>query len=109
MKWSICRMMMSLLKSALITFPIREWCRQIPTLRLWAANMQDVNWNDLRVFLAVATAGQIGRAAHALKVDPTTLGRRLRRLEQHLEVTLFERTQGTCCQRLADLSTAQKS
>lgn len=54
--------------------------------------MQDVNWNDLRVFLAVATAGQIGRAAHALKVDPTTLGRRLRRLEQHLEVTLFERT-----------------
>jgi DNA-binding transcriptional LysR family regulator len=54
--------------------------------------MQDINWNDLRVFLAVATAGQIGRAAHALKVDPTTLGRRLRRLEQHLEVTLFERT-----------------
>lgn len=54
--------------------------------------MQDVNWNDLRVFLAVATAGQIGRAAHTLKVDPTTLGRRLRRLEQHLEVTLFERT-----------------
>src|SRR5688572_9776801 len=54
--------------------------------------MQDLNWNDVRVFLAVADAGQIGRAAQALKLDPTTLGRRLKRLEQRLEVTLFERT-----------------
>jgi len=54
--------------------------------------MQNLNWNDVRVFLAVAQAGQIGRAASSLKVDPTTLGRRLRRLERHLEVTLFERT-----------------
>lgn len=54
--------------------------------------MQDLNWNDVRVFHAVAQAGQIGRAATMLKVNPTTLGRRLRRLEQHLEVTLFERT-----------------
>ncbi len=54
--------------------------------------MQDLNWNDVRVFLAVADAGQIGRAAQSLKLDPTTLGRRLKRLEQRLEVTLFERT-----------------
>lgn len=54
--------------------------------------MLDLNWNDLRVFLAVAQAGQIARAASALKVDPTTLGRRLRRLESELEVALFERT-----------------
>ncbi|AKQ41674.1 transcriptional regulator, LysR family [Aurantiacibacter atlanticus] len=54
--------------------------------------MQEMNWNDIRVFHAVARAGQISRAAAILKVDPTTLGRRLRRLERHLEVTLFERT-----------------
>ena len=54
--------------------------------------MQDLNWNDVRVFLAVADAGQLGRAAQKLKLDPTTLGRRLKRLEQRLEVTLFERT-----------------
>ncbi|MCB2089577.1 MAG: LysR family transcriptional regulator [Sphingomonadaceae bacterium] len=54
--------------------------------------MRDPNWNDLRVFLAVAQAGQIGRAAARLNLDPTTLGRRIRRLEQQLEVTLFERT-----------------
>ena len=53
--------------------------------------MQDLNWNDVRVFLAVADAGQLGRAAQKLKLDPTTLGRRLKRLEQRLEVTLFER------------------
>ncbi|RXZ64337.1 LysR family transcriptional regulator [Pelagerythrobacter rhizovicinus] len=54
--------------------------------------MQDLNWNDIRVFLTVAEAGQIGRAARALRLDPTTLGRRLRRLERQLEITLFERT-----------------
>ncbi|MEC9067295.1 LysR family transcriptional regulator [Pelagerythrobacter marinus] len=54
--------------------------------------MQDINWNDLRVFLAVAEAGQIARAARTLRLDPTTLGRRLRRLERQLETPLFERT-----------------
>lgn len=53
--------------------------------------MQHLNWNDVRVFVAVAQAGQIGRAAASLRLDPTTLGRRLRRLERHLETTLFER------------------
>ena len=52
----------------------------------------NLNWDDLRVFLAVAQAGQIARAAATLQVDPTTLGRRLRRLESELEATLFERT-----------------
>ena len=54
--------------------------------------MQDIDWTDLRVFLAVAEAGQIGLAARTLGLDPTTLGRRLRRLEQRLDATLFERT-----------------
>jgi DNA-binding transcriptional LysR family regulator len=54
--------------------------------------MQDLNWNDIRVFLAVARVGQVGRAARMLKLDPTTLSRRIKRLEGSLEQTLFERT-----------------
>ncbi len=54
--------------------------------------MQDMDWNDLRAFLAIAESSQIGRAAQRMKVDPTTLGRRIRRLEHRLDTTLFERT-----------------
>jgi len=56
------------------------------------AYAQVVNWNDLQIFLAVARFGQLARAAAALGVDATTVGRRLRRLEQALEQTLFEQT-----------------
>jgi len=51
-----------------------------------------MNWDDLRIFLAVARTGRIGRAAVTLRLDPTTLGRRLKRLETDLECRLFERT-----------------
>lgn len=54
--------------------------------------MQDLNWNDIRVFLAVAEAGKIASAAQALRLDPTTLGRRIKRLEARLQTRLFERT-----------------
>lgn len=49
-----------------------------------------MDWDDLRVFLAVAASGQIARAAQALAIDPTTVGRRLRRLEAALGQALFE-------------------
>jgi DNA-binding transcriptional LysR family regulator len=54
--------------------------------------MQPIAWNDLQDFLAIARAGQLTRAAVRLGVDPTTIGRRLRRLEQRLGQTLFEQT-----------------
>lgn len=54
--------------------------------------MQDLNWDDLRVFKAIADTGQIGKAAQLLHLDPTTLSRRLRRLESQVETPLFERT-----------------
>ena len=54
--------------------------------------MQHLPWSDLQDFLAVARAGQIARAASALGVDATTVGRRLRRLEARLGRTLFEQT-----------------
>lgn len=49
-----------------------------------------MNWDDLRIFLAVARAGQIGRAAARAGLDATTVGRRLRRLERAIGQTLFE-------------------
>ena len=51
-----------------------------------------MRWDDLHVFLAVARSGQLARAAATLGVDATTVGRRLRRLEQSLGQTLFEQT-----------------
>ncbi len=49
------------------------------------------DWGDLRAFLAVARAGSTLRAAQALGVNHTTLGRRIRSLEHNLGLTLFER------------------
>lgn len=54
--------------------------------------MQPMNWNDLQAFLAIAQAGQLAKAAAAMRVDATTMGRRLRRLESQLGATLFEQT-----------------
>ena len=54
--------------------------------------MQAINWNDYQAFLAIAQAGQLARAARIARVDATTMGRRLRRLENRLGTTLFEQT-----------------
>ncbi|WP_394728776.1 LysR family transcriptional regulator [Altererythrobacter sp. GH1-8] len=54
--------------------------------------MQPINWDDLRIFYAVARSGQIARAAKALRVDETTVSRRLRRLERSLGQRVVEQT-----------------
>ena len=54
--------------------------------------MQHADWNDLQTFLAIARAGQLARAGSAMGADASTMGRRLRRLEARLGVTLFEQT-----------------
>jgi DNA-binding transcriptional LysR family regulator len=51
-----------------------------------------VQWDDLRVFLAVAEAGSLRRAARALRIGQPTVARHLRQLEQSLGGRLFERT-----------------
>ncbi|WP_176590742.1 LysR family transcriptional regulator [Sphingobium sp. EM0848] len=48
------------------------------------------DWDDLRVFLAVARTRKIAPAARALGIDATTIARRLARLEQSLGPELFE-------------------
>jgi DNA-binding transcriptional LysR family regulator len=51
-----------------------------------------MNWDDLRLFLAVARAERLGAAAAIVGQDATTVSRRLKRLEQALEKRLFEHT-----------------
>ena len=47
------------------------------------------DWDDLRVFLAVARAESLSRAGRVLKIDPATVGRRIARLEEALGARLF--------------------
>ncbi len=51
-----------------------------------------MNWDDLRFVLALAQAGSLARAAKALRVDHTTVGRRIDAVEADLGVRLFTRT-----------------
>jgi DNA-binding transcriptional LysR family regulator len=51
-----------------------------------------MNWDDLRFVLAVLKAGSLARAARALNVDHTTVGRRVEAAEASLGVRLFTRT-----------------
>jgi DNA-binding transcriptional LysR family regulator len=53
--------------------------------------MKDLDWDDLRFFLAVAAAGSLSAAARELAVNTTTVLRRIGNLEAALEARLFER------------------
>ncbi len=50
------------------------------------------DWSDLRSFLAVARSGRLTVAASRLRVDHSTLSRRLAGLEQDLKAKLFDRS-----------------
>lgn len=54
--------------------------------------MQPLNWNDLKVFLAIARGGGLRTAAKRLEVDQTTVARRLAALEAALGSRLIDRT-----------------
>ncbi|THD74694.1 LysR family transcriptional regulator [Thalassobius vesicularis] len=51
-----------------------------------------MNWDDLKVFLAVARAESLSGAGRGLKVDPATVGRRIGRLEEELGAPLFAKS-----------------
>ena len=53
-----------------------------------------MNWDDLRIFLAVARSGSISRAARRLGVQHSTVSRRMRQFELKLAARLIERKQG---------------
>ncbi|MFN3970585.1 MAG: LysR family transcriptional regulator [Gemmobacter sp.] len=48
-----------------------------------------MDWDDLRIFLAVARSESLSRAGTALRLDPATVGRRIARLETALALRLF--------------------
>lgn len=51
-----------------------------------------LDWDDLRVFLAVARSESLSGAGRRLKIDPATVGRRIARLEQAMAARLFAKT-----------------
>jgi len=50
-----------------------------------------VNWDDLRVFLAVARSGSISGGARQLKLQHSTVSRRMQKLEEDLGARLFDK------------------
>ena len=51
----------------------------------------DIDWDDWRLFLAVASAGSMSGAARALRLGQPTLSRRMGLLEERLDGPLFVR------------------
>ncbi len=51
--------------------------------------MRQPDWDDLKVFLAVARAESLSAAGKVLRLDPATVGRRIARLEEAMSAALF--------------------
>jgi len=51
-----------------------------------------LDWDDLRVFLAIQRTGSLAGAATSLGINATTVGRRLAALEERAATRLFDRT-----------------
>ena len=52
------------------------------------------NWDDLRLFLTTVRAGSVAAASKTLRVDPTTVTRRMAAFEQATGRKLFDRLRG---------------
>ena len=68
-----------------------------------AANLQEpvvparliaMNWDDLRIIAAVRDEGTYAGASARLRIDETTVGRRLERIQRDLGVPLFDAVDG---------------
>jgi DNA-binding transcriptional LysR family regulator len=55
-------------------------------------NGHELEWSDVRIFLAIARCGTLGAAARQLGQSQPTMGRRLRALEEAVGNALFQRT-----------------
>jgi DNA-binding transcriptional LysR family regulator len=53
-----------------------------------------MQWDDLRIFVAVAETGSLSAAARRLKLSQPTVGRRVQALETSLATRLFDRLPG---------------
>lgn len=50
-----------------------------------------MDWEAIRIFLELARTEKLAEAAKRLKINASTVSRRLHKLESHLQVALFER------------------
>lgn len=57
-----------------------------------APRLSEINWDDMKFFLALARTGSLHRASDALGSGRTTVSRRLEALELSFEAKLFERS-----------------
>jgi DNA-binding transcriptional LysR family regulator len=64
-----------------------HFCRQ------YREHAMPLDWNDLKIALAVNEHGSFARAAKQLQLDETTIGRRIAALQRDLGAQLFERKQ----------------
>lgn len=55
---------------------------------------EQLSWDDLRIFMHVAHCGNFSKAGKQLKVDQSTVSRRINQLEYTLGFSLFERSVG---------------
>ena len=51
-----------------------------------------MDWDDLRIFLAVARTDSLSAAGKRLKIDPATVSRRIARLEEAIAARLFTKS-----------------
>ncbi|TNF24867.1 MAG: LysR family transcriptional regulator [Deltaproteobacteria bacterium] len=58
------------------------------------SDLSGLDWDQVRVFLAIAREGRLSGAAERLGLDISTVSRRLDRLEADLGVHLFDRSRG---------------
>lgn len=56
-----------------------------------AAILQLMNWDDLKIVLAIGRAGTLAGAARSLQLDATTVGRRVTSIEKAVGARLFDR------------------
>jgi DNA-binding transcriptional LysR family regulator len=101
-----------------LSFEVDEEARMVPFTRRWkkadnsyklftdesmVPDLQTLDWNLVRAFLAVVEAGSLTRAAERLDSSQPTLSRQIATLEQVLGTPLFERT----ARRLAPTAAGQ--
>jgi hypothetical protein len=66
--------------------------RKCSNLQVQRAILHGMTWDDLKVFLEVARQRSHAGAARVLRVDASTVGRRVVALERSLSSRLFDRT-----------------
>lgn len=66
-------------------------CRSLCYLSAEMHSSRDIDWEDLRMVLAVADGGSVAAAARILDVNHTTVLRRVNAFEKRLGIRLFDR------------------